>query len=178
MIELTLEDFKYFSEKQALLDEAIKKQKNITDDEWLHDLNNNHTIALKVEIAEFVNECSNIWKYWKDKEPNRERIIDEAIDVLHFVFLRINKENRDMNDVYELYDLANEQLKYNKENDLINLKDGLSNLLEYDNKEEKPELLLLVVLFILTHYDFTREDIINKYNKKNAINFERLENGY
>lgn len=178
MIELTLEDFKYFSEKQALLDEAIKKQKNITDDEWLHDLNNNHTIALKVEIAEFVNECSNIWKYWKDKEPNRERIIDEAIDVLHFVFLRINKENRDMNDVYELYDLANEQLKYNKENDLINLKDGLSNLLEYDNKEEKPELLLLVVLFILTHYDFTREDIINQYNKKNAINFERLENGY
>lgn len=178
MIELTLEDFKYFSEKQALLDEAIKKQKNITDDEWLHDLNNNHTIALKVEIAEFVNECSNIWKYWKDKEPNRERIIDEAIDVLHFLFLRINKENRDMNDVYELYDLANEQLKYNKENDLINLKDGLSNLLEYDNKEEKPELLLLVVLFILTHYDFTREDIINQYNKKNAINFERLENGY
>ena len=178
MIELTLEDFKYFSEKQALLDEAIKKQKNITDDEWLHDLNNNHTIALKVEIAEFVNECSDLWKYWKDKGANCERILDEAIDVLHFVFLRINKENRDMNDVYELYDLANEQLKYNKENDLINLKDGLSNLLEYDNKEEKPELLLLVVLFILTHYDFTREDIINQYNKKNAINFERLENGY
>ena len=178
MIELTLEDFKYFSEKQALLDEAIKKQKNITDDEWKNDLDINHTIALKIEIAEFVNECSDIWKYWKDKQPNKERIIDEAIDVLHFVFLRINKENRDMNDVYELYDLANEQLKYNKENDLINLKDGLSNLLEYDNKEEKPELLLLVVLFILTHYDFTREDIINQYNKKNAINFERLENGY
>lgn len=178
MIELTLEDFKYFSKKQELLDNEIKKQKNISDDEWKHDLDINHTIALKIEIAEFVNECSDIWKYWKDKKPNKERIIGEAIDVLHFVFLRINKENRDMNDVYELYDLANEQLKYNKENDLINLKDGLSNLLEYDSKEEKPELLFLVVLFILTHYDFTREDIIEQYNKKNAINFERLENGY
>ena len=178
MIELTLEDFKYFSKKQELLDNEIKKQKNISDDEWKHDLDINHTIALKIEIAEFVNECSDIWKYWKDKKPNRERIIDEAIDVLHFVFLRINKENRDINDVHELYTLANEQLKYNKENDLINLKDGLSNLLEYDNKEEKPELLFLVVLFILTHYEFTREDIIEQYNKKNAINFERLENGY
>ena len=178
MIELTLEDFEYFAKKQALLDNAIMYQKDITDYEWTEVLDDNHTIALKVEIAEFVNECSNIWKYWKDKEPNRERILDEAIDVLHFVFLRINKENRDINDVYELYDLANEQLKYNKENDLINLKDGLSNLLEYDNKEEKPELLFLVVLFILTHYEFTREDIIEQYNKKNAINFERLENGY
>lgn len=178
MIELTLEDFKYFSKKQELLDNEIKKQKNISDDEWKHDLDINHTIALKIEIAEFVNECSDIWKYWKDKQPNKERIIDEAIDVLHFVFLRINKENRDINDVYELYDLANEQLKYNKENDLINLKDGLSNLLEHDGKEEKPELLFLVVLFILTHYEFTREDIIEQYNKKNAINFERLENGY
>lgn len=178
MIELTLEDFKYFSKKQELLDNEIKKQKNISDDEWKHDLDINHTIALKIEIAEFVNECSDIWKYWKNKQPNRERIIDEAIDVLHFVFLRINKENRDMNDVYELYSLANEQLKYNKENDLINLKDGLSNLLEHDSKEEKPELLFLVVLFILTHYEFTREDIIEQYNKKNAINFERLENGY
>lgn len=178
MIELTLEDFKYFSRKQKLLDNEIKRQKNISDDEWKHDLDINHTIALKIEIAEFVNECSDIWKYWKDKQPNKERIIDEAIDVLHFVFLRINKENRDINDVYELYDLANEQLKYNKENDLINLKDGLSNLLEHDSKEEKPELLFLVVLFILTHYDFTREDIIEQYNKKNAINFQRLENGY
>lgn len=178
MIELTLEDFKYFSKKQELLDNEIKKQKNISDDEWKHDLDINHTIALKIEIAEFVNECSDIWKYWKDKQPNKERIIDEAIDVLHFVFLRINKENRDMNDVYELYSLANEQLKYNKENDLINLKDGLSNLLEHDSKEENPELMFLVVLFILTHYEFTREDIIEQYNKKNAINFERLENGY
>lgn len=178
MIELTLEDFKYFSKKQELLDNEIKKQKNISDDEWKHDLDINHTIALKIEIAEFVNECSDIWKYWKDKQPNKERIIDEAIDVLHFVFLRINKENRDISDVYELYDLANEQLKYNKENDLINLKDGLSNLLEHDSKEEKPELLFLVVLFILTHYEFTREDIIEQYNKKNAINFQRLENGY
>ena len=94
MINLTLEDFEYFSEKQALLDEAIKKQKNITDEEWLHDLENNHVIALKVEVAEFVNECSNLWKYWKEKKPNRERILDEAIDVLHFVFLKLNKKTR------------------------------------------------------------------------------------
>ena len=178
MIELTLEDFKYFSKKQELLDNEIKKQKNISDDEWKHDLDINHTIALKIEIAEFVNECSDIWKYWKDKQPNKERIIDEAIDVLHFVFLRINKENRDINDVHELYTLANEQLKRNIENGKYDLKNALNNILKYNNKEEKPELLLLVVLSILTHYEFTREDIIEQYNKKNAINFERLENGY
>lgn len=93
-------------------------------------------------------------------------------------FLRINKENRDMDDVYELYSLANEQLKRNIENGKYDLKNALNNILKYNDKEEKPELLFLVVLSILTHYEFTREDIIEQYNKKNAINFERLENGY
>lgn len=174
MIELTLEDFKYFSEKQALLDEAIKKQKNITDDEWLHDLNNNHTIALKVEIAEYVNECSDLWKYWKDKKPNRERIIDEAIDVLHFSFLSLNKRaNFSNEEVYERYvDYYIPRVKVISENEDIT---EIINLL-LDIKF--PLRILAIVMYILSNYGFTRDDVINQYNKKNAINFERLENGY
>src|SRR5699024_4193349 len=105
MIELTLEDFKYFSKKQELLDNEIKKQKNISDDEWKHDLDINHTLALKIEIAEFVNECSDIWKYWKDKQPNLDKVLDEAIDVIHFVFLTINKhkESLDLSSSYDIY---------------------------------------------------------------------------
>ena|SRR5699024_9345500 len=181
MIELTLEDFKYFSKKQTLLDNAIKKQKNITHDEWLHDLDNNHTIALKVEIAEFVNECSDLWKYWKDKEPNREQIIDEAIDVIHFIFLKLNKSKRQddsIYSIYELYYLVNKKLKHIEDVESVSYKNVLSDLLKYNDEKEEPELLLFVVLFILSHYGFTRDDVINQYNKKNAINFERLENGY
>lgn len=173
MIELTLEDFKYFSKKQELLDNEIKKQKNISDDEWKHDLDINHTVALKIEIAEFVNECSDIWKYWKDKQPNKERIIDEAIDVLHFVFLKLNKLNFSVKEYY---------LDYFRLKSLI--KNDYDFSVEYpvclyDLLEEQDELnMLVLVMYILSEYNFTREDIIKQYNKKNAINFQRLENGY
>lgn len=173
MINLTLEDFEYFSEKQALLDEAIKKQKNITDEEWLHDLENNHVIALKVEVAEFVNECSDLWKYWKNKQPNRERIIDEAIDVLHFVFLKLNKSNDFLKDHY---------LDYFRRKTVINtVFKGVENKSVYlsDLLKHKDELSILAkVMYILSEYGFTREDVIEQYNKKNDVNFERLENRY
>ena len=173
MIELTLEDFEYFAKKQALLDNAIMYQKDITDYEWTEVLDNNHTIALKVEIAEFVNECSNIWKYWKDKEPNRERILDEAIDVLHFVFLKLNKSNNFIKDHYLDYFRRKTVIKTvfkGVENKSV----CLSDLLRH-----KDELSILAnVMYILSEYGFTRDDVINQYNKKNAINFERLENGY
>lgn len=173
MIELTLEDFEYFAKKQALLDNAIMYQKDITDYEWTEVLDNNHTIALKIEIAEFVNECSNIWKYWKDKEPNRERILDEAIDVLHFVFLKLNKSNNFIKDHYLDYFRRKTVIKTvfkGVENKSV----CLSDLLRH-----KDELSILAnVMYILSEYGFTRDDVINQYNKKNAINFERLENGY
>lgn len=173
MIELTLEDFKYFSEKQALLDEAIMWRKRISRDMWLYELEHNHEIALKVEIAEFVNECSNIWKYWKDKEPNRERILDEAIDVLHFVFLKLNKSNNFIKDHYLYYFRRKTVIKIvfkGVENKSVCLSDLL---------RRKDELSILAnVMYILSEYGFTREDVIEQYNKKNAVNFERLENGY
>lgn len=173
MIELTLEDFKYFSKKQELLDNEIKKQKNISDDEWKHDLDINHTIALKIEIAEFVNECSDIWKYWKDKQPNKERIIDEAIDVLHFVFLKLNKLNFSVKEYYSDYFRLKSLIKNDYDFSVEN------PVCLYDLIEEQDELnMLVLVMYILSDYNFTREDVINQYNKKNAINFERLENGY
>lgn len=173
MIKLTLKDFEYFARKQALLDNSIMQQKNISDDEWNYILNNHHTIALKVEVAEFVNECSDLWKYWKDKEPHRERILDEAIDVLHFVFLKLNKKH-DLPkghylDYFRTATMTNEVLKHDKDKS-----EWLSALLRH-NDELK---ILSIVMFILSDYGFTRDDVINQYNKKNAVNFERLESGY
>lgn len=174
MIELTLEDFKYFLEKQALLDEAIMKEKQITKNEWLNDLENNHVIALKVEVAEFVNECSNIWKYWKDKEPNRERIIDEAIDVLHFVFLRLNKRaNLSEKEVYDFY-INNSASRINA----VGENEKTSEMFRLLLDKQYPLTILAIVMYVLSEYGFTRDDVIEQYNKKNAINFERLENGY
>lgn len=173
MIKLTLEDFEYFAKKQALLDNAIMYQKDITDYEWTEVLDNNHTIAFKVEIAEFINECSDLWKYWKDKEPNRERIIDEAIDVLHFVFLKLNKKH----DLPRYHYLDYFRITTNVEASRKFLTDKTPWLITLLNSLDEIQILA-IVMYILSEYGFTRDDVINQYNKKNAINFERLENGY
>lgn len=175
MINLTLEDFKYFSEKQGLLDDAIKKQKGISDDEWKDDLTNKHSIALYIERAEFANECSDLWKYWKDKRPNLDKVIDEAIDVIHFVFLVVNKyeETLDIPTAYDLFKRIQEAS--HKELDEFDDKDYyISSLFAAENELE----VLGKVLYILDLYGLTREDVIAQYNKKNAVNFERLESGY
>lgn len=175
MIELTLEDFKFFSEKQEILDEAIKKQKGITNEEWKNDLSNKHSIALYIERAEFANECSDLWKYWKDKKPNLDKVLDEAIDVIHFVFLTINKhkDSLDLSSSFDIYKYILE--KSTKELDEFKDKElYIASLFASENELE----VLGKVLYILDLYGLTRDDVIAQYKKKNAVNFERLESGY
>lgn len=39
--------------------------------------------ALAIEVSEFVNELD--WKPWKNKEPDMEKVVEEFVDVLHFI---------------------------------------------------------------------------------------------
>ena len=77
---------------QARLDEYIREQKGISDDEWLGDkFFVFHELAYKNEVSEFINECHDVWKYWKSKPVNTNRIVDEFVDVVHFANLIVNK---------------------------------------------------------------------------------------
>lgn len=60
---MTTELFEKFATKQEELDSMIRKKFGISEDEWKHHLNVQHSIALRVELHELVNECHDLWKY-------------------------------------------------------------------------------------------------------------------
>ena len=166
---LTAPDIEYLKGQQMKLDEEIIEKHGLTNEEWEYDLEDNHIIALRVEVAEFVNCTYDHWKYWKKKPIDRDRIIDEAVDVIHFIMLHLNKER---------YQVSTE--------DFVQ---SIVDLMPYKNKEITFILNIMLVsttcneimaclLFVLDHYNFTTQDIIDAYNRKNKENFERLESGY
>lgn len=56
MIKMTTELFNKFSTKQEELDSMIREKHNISTLLWQNDLNVNHILVLKVEMAEFIND--------------------------------------------------------------------------------------------------------------------------
>lgn len=167
---LTEQDIKYLLEQQERLDHDIRKKLSINDAEWL-EMHIEHDIALRVEVAEFVNACYKSWKYWKSKPMDRSQVLDEAIDIIHFVMLHHNKQ-------YKL-NLASTLLmgalgSAHQFEDVSEVKETLHHILQYNSIFH----LLKDVLVILDYYDFDRKQIMEAYDKKNKVNFERLAEGY
>lgn len=168
---LSIDDFNYLLDKQALLDTNIRNAKQISYAEWMgDDMETKHSIALKVEVAEFVNECHDVWKYWKDKMPKLNNILDEAVDVIHFVLLIVNK--REVTGKAKLLYLDIEQYTDNARK--IDSHKLLEHMLVSPNIADN----LAVLFVILDRYGFTREDILDQYHTKNRENFRRLKSGY
>ena len=167
---LTESDIRYLLEQQEWLDADIRKKFSINDAEWI-EMNIEHDIALRVEVAEFVNACYKSWKYWKSKPMDRSQILDEAIDVIHFVMLHHNK-NYELKFAMELLvDVLGSARQVEYESDV---KERLHHILQYNSIFH----LLKDVLAILDFYDFDRKQIMEAYDKKNKVNFERLESNY
>jgi dimeric dUTPase (all-alpha-NTP-PPase superfamily) len=172
MFTLTTKTYTWLIDMQSKLDNQIKHQKNIEEEYWLEHMEQEHNIAIRVEVAEFINECHDAWKYWKSKPVNKEKILDEAIDVIHFSMLILNKGSMKPNDVKVEVDFLMNKLIKGKDNL------PLSHYLHIMLKARNVTGLLSLLLFVLDHYGFTEEDIIEQYKRKNAINFERLQEGY
>lgn len=154
---------------QKKLDLEIKKSKDITNKEWKEEFKYKHSLAISVEVSEFINECHDIWKYWKDKPINKERILDEAIDVIHFLMLHWNKLDGRGDALYNTHKLYAEGFA-----DLPVDDAALEQLQENNDIAMK----LMIVLKVLDHYGFTEQDVIEQYKIKNEENFRRLETGY
>lgn len=167
---ITAADIEYLLTQQEKLDKNIREKKGISQNEWL-DMDDKHYIALSVEKAEFINECHDLdnWKYWKSKPVDREKIIDEAIDVIHFVMLIVNKMNT-AEDLHEELVSLDGMMSGSQLTDL-----AIKNYLKLVN--DLP-FTMYTTLRILDHYSFTSKDIIDAYNRKNKINFERMAGNY
>ncbi|MFC6292498.1 hypothetical protein BHU61_06655 [Macrococcus epidermidis] len=190
MIQITLKLFEKLAKKQEELDSNIRKQHNISADEWLEDLQQNHVLALKNEIAEFQNECFDQWKYWKTKSVEPRKIIAEGVDIIHFLHLIINKHSAGKE---TLVTYINKRIETNMP--LVRTKE------EYWDKDKKKSVKIkdlryimnkmyqlktledylecyAILLIILDYYAFSLEEIEAAYDIKNKENHDRQQQGY
>lgn len=168
---------------QARLDEYIREQKGISDDEWLGDkFFVFHELAYKNEVSEFINECHDVWKYWKSKPVNTNRIVDEFVDVVHFANLIVNKISVDgyhISETDELRDIVYSLWREAKNNKIA--PHVFLHTLEKPNFDTVKSTLRPIIhgiRFLYEQYGIGIEDVIDAYHKKNKENYERQQNGY
>lgn len=162
-----LDQLKELLEMQRVLDENILKAKGITE----YPLEN-MKIALFVELGELMNEFPTKFKHWKSSAvDNREKGLEEYVDCLHFALSITNAKVTLAK--YEHYFREYEKTSTWLEDTFELLDDVL-----YDLSEEYYADLLDDLFRVGNYLGFTWEEIYEAYKKKNAVNYERLKNGY
>ncbi len=161
-------DFKKLADKQKDLDLVIKeKAKDMKDMQYWDD----RIMALMVEVGELANEI-RFFKYWSNKPASpKEVILDELADCFHFAFSLGNTIENDswmitMTDMkrpitYVFFDLMGNLTKMSHDDSKMKFRKVFKNLVE-----------------IAWTMGYTPEEIESAYNKKNAINYERVTKGY
>ncbi len=156
--------------KQKELDSfVLENLKSDINDEryWTYRL-----VAFLIEVSEFLNEVK-FFKYWsKNKDNvNRERILEEYVDGLHFLFslgntIGFNKWIFGAGDIKEplemlLFSLNEDVLKLRRDKDL-----------EVFNK------LFVNYLKMAWSVGIKPEELDQAYDKKYQLNIERQKNNY
>jgi|SRR5690606_29843426 len=153
-------------QKQAELDKYIYSHNNVTAKEVFE----RKIVALLVELGELANELQ-FFKYWKENTNiDRQRAIEEYIDVIHFTLSIAN-------------DLGVHEHKYVKTQprDLNNLVIGITNLatvISISKDKEHVKSLINNVIALGYQLGLTEETVLAAYDEKNAINYERQNSNY
>lgn len=176
---LSEKNFLHFCNRQKTLDSYIREMQGITDEQWLNEdsLRIKQSIALTIEQSKFANECKDLFKYWKNNpQINRENLLDEAVDVIHFINLFLLKIDVDLSSfIQELNDGYAEMIVKINESENTEMYEVLGYFLETDHLVLKYITLLII---LGEHYDVTEEELLKAFNKKNAINRKRQDDGY
>lgn len=163
-------DIKELLQKQKELDEVIFKNAGLKEYP-LEDVK----LALLVELAELANEVK-CFKYWKrHKEINRERVLDEFADCLHFALSlqnHLQQKPIDMHNVEVSVGFYKEKVKKGSK---FNLTESFLTAKKNIIKEDRI-LLNIIVLGSILYITF--EEMEQAYLTKNKVNYERQNNGY
>ncbi|AKX33890.1 dUTP diphosphatase [Spiroplasma litorale] len=166
---LEIKDLLYLSKKQEELDEYIMTSKKLSLNE---EIDNNKIIALIVEISEFINEC-RAFKYWSNKPSSDKSIVlEEFVDSLHFIIsigndIVFNFSNYKYN-AWDKKDINYWSIEMYKS---IMSFQGFRSHKNYSS-------LLNTFMNCMNILDFSSDDVLNSYNKKNETNFKRQDNNY
>lgn len=181
----------YFSERQSELDNHIRDKKGISLEDWQNNLyyDQAHYIALKNEVNEFINECRDIWKYWKDKPVDNAKLIDEFVDIIHFSVLIFNKTfMKKIKDVSDVMDVIYPEIQKRtvillafinpEKRPTLNQSQALNLLYQLERSDNILDIVIYGLLLMMGYYDFTGDQIKHAYDVKNQVNFDRQNNGW
>jgi dimeric dUTPase (all-alpha-NTP-PPase superfamily) len=156
---------------QKVLDNKILNERELSGDETIID----RFLALFVELGELANEWRG-FKFWSnDPNPRRPRMLDEFVDVMHFLVSIGNHFNFIENDKdYEFTPMAEALSVTEQFNHMYWLLSDLASSPRKDVYEE------LVVRFVVLGemLDFHEKQIVDAYRKKNEINHVRQQENY
>lgn len=134
-------------------------------------------LATLDEIGEFTHELKGDWCWWKkSQEPvDKNKALEELADVFHFVL------------IYELFygkrTYLLDDLGYDLESSrdympMVQMDIGLGIATALTRIIDLADSRLMYLLALSEHLGFCLEEIYAAYMRKNAINMERLKNGY
>lgn len=133
-------------------------------------------LALLVEIGELANSI-RFFKFWSDnQEINRSEALEEYADCMKFLLSLGNMHGYSTN-----LDVTVMKIQINLEGTLTELFIDLFNVIVNFRNTPSPLKYLQAWGYLLTiaeRIDFTNEDIVNAFYKKDKINYKRQESGY
>lgn len=155
---------------QQKLDQHIVENHNLEHKHFLEE----KFLALLVELGEFANE-TRCFKYWSTKPPSeRETILEEYVDGVHFILSLGIEKGYFFNKQPEAIPLPTDKTATEQFNDVFQ-----AVLSFRQNGSEKNYVELFVSFLQLGKMlDFTEKDIFQAYISKNEVNFARQEDGY
>lgn len=128
------------------------------------------------EIGEFTHELKGDWCWWKkSQEPvDRNKALEELVDIFHFVLIyELFYGKRKYLDGSECYrESPHDYLPMVKMDIGLGIATALTRIIDLADSR------LMYLLALSEHLGFCLEEIYAAYMRKNAINMERLKNGY
>ena len=132
-------------------------------------------MAIIDELGELTHELKGDWCWWKktQKPVDRKRVLEELVDVYHFVMtyeMEYGVTDGSIVEILKYYEFAIKRYGKNTlQGDLMNY-----YISDVANKDYK----LNNLLYLTEKLGFTMKEVYQEYLNKNKINYERLKNGY
>lgn len=178
--------------KNDLFKEMIKSQielNNLTHSNWKNS-NLDWSRAIMDEISEALNSFD--WKWWKKGELDKENLIVELIDIIHFsissTFCLCNKSKVDGSEEDIIDEIVSKVNNFYKETETVyyseshNREKFVENMLlkhfSINYIKVYPDEFISKVIFMLECLGLSFDDIYRKYMIKNTLNIFRMNNGY
>lgn len=129
-------------------------------------------LAIIDELGELTHELKGNWCWWKktQKPVDRKRVLEELVDVYHFVMTweMLDNENLEIEDLLLYYSYYLNRFGNGVQGDLNYFINNIS--IEHDKLEH--------LLDLTERLGFSFDEVYQEYLNKNMINYERLQNGY